>query len=211
MSRSYISTPSGILLDAELANIAGASVLRQSVESCPPRALIAANFTRPADVIAYAAGDAVTNSTSAPVAITLAGAGRYNGAGGEIKSAMLVDSAAQATKLDSELWVFGGAAAPTPDNDNTVFTPTDAELLNLIAIIVFKGATAANVFVGDATAGAGGNCVVLGSVGTLIFNLGIPYKCGAATTSLFGLLVARNAYTPVSAENFAFILQVEQE
>lgn len=161
---------------------------------------VAATVTRPADTNAYAAGDAVTNSTSAPVAITFANAARAVGGGGLIVGATLIDSASVATKGSFELWVFQGAAAPGPDNDNAVFTPTDAELANLVGVFPFTTA-----FIGDATVGAGGNAVYQGDV------VNRAFKCDVSTASLFGLLVVRNAYVPVSAEAFTLALQIVQD
>lgn len=162
--------------------------------------LITASFTRPNDTTAYAAGDAVTNSTSAPAALTFTSAADSNGGSGMIVGARLVDSAAQATKGQFELWVFAGAAAPTPDNDNAAFTPTDAELANIITVIPFT-----TPYTGDATAGAGGNCVYLADGVNAVF------KCDSGTPNLFGLVVVRNAYTPVAQEVFTCILQIVQD
>lgn len=211
MARSFVQVPtggSGPMMSAEQRTEAGQNVLRQTVESCPPRKLVSASVTRPADTTVYAAGDALTNSTSAPVVITLANSGRFNAGGGTIVAAWLLDSANQATKPDLELWIFN--ASPTPDNDNAVFTPSDSELATLVGIIEFRGVTKS--YVGDATAGAGGNVMIPGTqAGTAVPALSIPFVCGAALTALYGLFVVRNGYTPVSAEIFTVILSVEQE
>lgn len=158
---------------------------------------VSANFTRPANTTAYASGDAVTNSTSAPVIMTFDGVARANGGAGVVISAVLIDSASQATKGNFELWLFDTTV--TPDNDNAVFTPTDTECGTLIGVIQF-----ASPFVGDATAGAGGNCVYP------VNGLTIPFTCGGSSDDVFGLLVVRNAYTPVSAEVFTVRLTVIQ-
>lgn len=163
---------------------------------------VVATITRPNDALAYAAGDAVTNSTSAPVTTTFAGCARYLGGSGLIATATLIDSANQATKGVFELWLFNGNSAPAPDNDNAVFTPTDAELANLVGVIQFNTA-----FVGDATAGAGGNAVYHGVLPTFQ----IPFICGSAVKDLYGLLVVRNAYTPVNLEAFTIILNIIQD
>lgn len=211
MARGFVQVPtggSGPLMSAEQKTEAGQNVYRQTVEACPPRKIISASVTRPADTTAYAAGDALTNSTSAPVVLTLSGMGRFNAGGGLIVSANLLDSANQATKPDIELWIF--SVSPTPDNDNAAFTPTDTELGNLVGIIEFKGSTKS--YVGDATAGAGGNLMIPGTqAGTAVPTFTIPFVCAASQTSLFGLLVVRNAYTPVSAEIFTVMLAIEQE
>ena len=61
-------------------------------------------FTRPANTTAYAAGDVIADSTSAPTANELALATRKASGYALIKSATLIDSAAQATPGDFEAW-----------------------------------------------------------------------------------------------------------
>ena len=121
----------------------------------PNQKLIEASFTRPADVVAYASGDVYANSTTAPVIMTFAGAGRTAGAGGRILGATLIHGAAQTTKLSADLWLFDTTVVM--DNDNAPFTPTDAEADTVVAVVPFL--TAADWSVGDATAGIGGNVV----------------------------------------------------
>lgn len=157
-------------------------------------------LTRPNDTTAYTAGDAVTDSTSAPTAIVFANCARANGAGGHITGVTMLDSANQATDGQFELWLFSGTSAPTATNDNAAFTPTDANLANCIG--VFSLTTA---FAGDATAGAGGNLIYQSEQGSR------PFRCGASTTSLWGLLVVRNAYTPVAQEVFTITLGISAD
>lgn len=158
---------------------------------------ISTNFTRPADTNAYAAGDAVTNSTSAPSILTFDAVARANAGSGVIVGAVLIDSANQATKGQFELWLYDTSFSA--DNDNAAFTPSDGETETLIGVIEFNIPK-----VGDATSGAGGNCVYP------VPNLSIPYTCGGSSDDIFGLLVVRNAYTPVSAEKFTVRLFVVQ-
>lgn len=158
---------------------------------------VSSNFTRPADTTAYAAGDAVTNSTSSPSIITFNSVARANAGSGVIIGAVLIDSANQATKGQFELWLYDTSFSA--DNDNAAFTPSDGETETLIGVIPFL-----IPYVGDATSGAGGNCVY--PVG----NLSIPFTCGASVDDIFGLLVVRNAYTPVSGEKFTLRLFVVQ-
>lgn len=158
--------------------------------------VVSTSFTRPSDTTAYAAGDAVTNSTSAPVVMTFASCARYSGGGGVVTSVGMLDSANVATKGSFELWLF--TVAPTPDNDNAVFTPTDAELANCVGVFPLI-----TNYVGDATVGAGGNAVYESAEKLR------PFVCG--TTSLFGLLIVRNAYVPVSGEVFQLFLNILQD
>ena len=110
----------------------------------------------------------------------------------------MVDSANQATKGSFELWLFDTTF--TPDNDNTPFTPTDAEEATLVAVVPLTLS-----YVGDATAGAGGNAVYVGTI-----DRPLPFVTGASSRNLFGALVVRNVYTPVSAEVFTVRLFIEQ-
>lgn len=159
--------------------------------------LVSASVTRPDDTNAYTAGDVICNSTSAPVILTFPRAVVGSGESGIIAHAQLIDSASQATKLDAELWLFDTTVAM--DNDNAAFTPTDAELATCLGVIEFDGTTA---FVGDATVGADGNCIIQAS------NLAIPIRAVAAQNAIFGILVARNGYTPVASESFTIRLHV---
>jgi hypothetical protein len=161
---------------------------------------IQTDWTRPADTSIYAAGDAVTDSTSSPTTLTFTGCAKVNGGSGVIIAATMSDSFNQTTKGDFNLFIFD--TTYTADNDNAVFTPTDAELKTCRGVISFS---AGLNFVGDATSGSGGNLFYPGALARPI-----PFTCGAASTSLFGGLVARNAYTPGSAEVFTITLQIEQ-
>ena len=158
---------------------------------------VSASVTRPADTTTYAAGDVVTNSTTSPAVITFDAVARANAGNGIVIGAVMIDSANQSTKGQFELWLFDTSF--TPDNDNSAFTPTDAETETLIGIVQFN-----NWFSGDATAGAGGNAVCP------VQGLSIPFTCGASVDDIFGIIVVRNAYVPVSAEKFTVRLQVIQ-
>jgi hypothetical protein len=156
--------------------------------------VVSANFTRPGNTTQYTAGDAVTDSTSAPSQITFSGAARINGGSGVILAAIMVDSVNPGTKPQLELWLFDSSV--TPDNDNSAFTPTDAECGTLIGVIPFNA-----WYVGDSSS----NAVAP------VHGLSIPFKCGGGSASLFGLLVVRNAYTPSSAEVFTIRLSILQD
>lgn len=158
---------------------------------------VLATYTRPANTTAYASGDVVNNSTSAPTILTFDAVARANGGTGRVVGANLIDGSNQATKGIFELWLFDTTI--TMDNDNAVFTPTDAELQTLIGVIPFT-----IPYVGDATSGAGGNAVYVAN------GFSLPFKCGGGVDDIFGVLVVRNAYTPTSAGTFAVRLLIEQ-
>ena len=159
-------------------------------------ARVQASLTRPANATAYTAGDAV--SATGDGHLEFPGAVEVGRLSGSISNARLISGANQATKLDAELWLFRSDIADVADN--AAFAPTDAELLTLVGIIDFP---VADWKIGNATAGAGGNAVCE------VTSLGIAFK--AAESKIYGQLVARNGYTPVSGEVFSVELVITQD
>lgn len=151
---------------------------------------VEASFTRPADTTAYAAGDVISNSTSSPSVITFANVAAA-GLGGMITDVVVSDSAAQSTKLEAELWLFHTAPAAT--NDNSAFAISDAEADDVLCIVPL---------------GSGYGSVGGGNFVYHVRNLGCAFEAAGSGTDIYGVLVARNAYTPVSAEVFNFRLHV---
>lgn len=144
-----------------------------------------ASFTRPSNTTAYTAGDVV--STTAGAVMTFA-----SDAEGLVRAAVLIDSAAESTKPEFDLFLF--TVAPNAVADNSAFAPTDGEMLNCIGVVSFLAA--------DFKA-ASGNGMTQGVMSDMSYL--------AAGGNLYGVLVARNAYTPVSAEVFAVRLSIIQE
>lgn len=162
-------------------------------------------ITRPANAVAYAAGDVITNADNTHPQFgnnsSDDGAHRLSRAGvktGTVDSLVITSSANQSTKLDAELWLFSAEVADAADN--SPFAPTDAELVSLAGIIDIP---AADWKSGSAGAGAAGNaaCAVSG--------IGLRYT--AVKGVLYGVLVARNAYTPVASETFTVNLMVRED
>lgn len=153
--------------------------------------LIAANFTRPADTTAYASGDVLCNSTSAPVILTFARATNGELSSSMLMSATIISSANQPTKPDLRLWLFDTTV--TMDNDNAAFTPTDAEMRTLLQVVAFP---ASAWLAGDASSGAGGNAVCNAQA------LWLPINTVGGDNAIYGVLTAGAAYTPVSGERF---------
>ena len=159
---------------------------------------VSQSVTRPADTTAYAAGDVVDLASGA--GMTFAAASRSNDLDGYIVDALLIDSANQSTKGNFEFWLFNQALAAY-DNDNAAFTPTDADLANLVGVLEFNVA-----FEGEPTSGAGGNVIYHAEKSYL------PMRFKNDTDDdLNGVLVVRNAYTPVSAEIFTVVLKIDQD
>ena len=169
---------------------------------------ITASLTRPANITPYDAGDVIDATVAAGLTFPLAVRG--NGLGGIIRDAKLFDSANVTPAPDIELWLFSAAVAAF-DADNTPFTPTDADFFDtaegisdgIVGVIPFQTGDA---FVGDATAGAGGNLLIPATK----TSLPIEFVTAGNSRSLFGILVVRNAYIPVSAESFRVFLEIDQ-
>lgn len=149
---------------------------------------VSRSLTRPANTTTYAAGDVVGSL------LTFDGLPILQNEGGLIESAVFIDGAYVAVAPDLELFLFSATLSDL-DADNAPWTPTDAQLATLVGVIPFAGVT---FKIGDATAGVGGNqaCVVN--------SLGIAFKGDV----LYGVLVVRNAYVPVSGEVFTVVLSV---
>lgn len=150
--------------------------------------------TRPADVTAYAAGDVISESTSAGTVWTFPFA-RANGLGGILQDAALMQSVAQTLKLDADLYLFDTVIASNL-NDNAAFAPSDAEMKTLVTVVSFFGSLAK---------------VGSGNVSIEATSASRSMKCAAGTSSLFGVLVARNAYVPTSAEDITLRLKCIQD
>lgn len=152
---------------------------------------ISVDVTRPADVLAYAAGDAISNSTTAPTTggFTFTGAGRKSGGSGLITDVCVMTSNDPATRLSGEIFIFNQAV--TNINDNTAFAVSDTEIKTCIGVIPFSFFDAGN----------NGYAQMSG--------LNILYTCSGSADLRF-LLRARNAYTPASAEVITVVLKVLQ-
>lgn len=149
-----------------------------------------ATFTRPADTTAYASGDLAANSVTAgsvvPLTFNLA---RVTGRGGMIRRARLRKTGTGITNALFRLHLY--SASPTPANGDNGAWSTD-KALNYVGSIDF---TVDKAF----TDGASGNGVP--NVGTEIVFTADTY---------YGLLEARGAYTPISAEVFDISLELMQ-
>ena len=161
-------------------------------------AVTSARFTRPADTTAYAANDVVSNSDATTELLVFRNCVREPGGSGQLVSGIMFASTDAATNPNFDLLLFDTSAV-TVAADNAASTVTDTEVLNLVASITFDGTNAANV----STAGAN---LIIGATA-----IGQGFKCAPGSVDLYGLVVARAAYTPASAENFNFKLAISQD
>lgn len=157
-------------------------------------AVVTVAKTRPADTTAYASGDVIAESTSAGTIWTFPGVGREPGRGAFIDGVALITSVSQTLKLDAELFLFD--AAPAAQNDNVAFAPNDTEMEACIGVIELYGAYFKQ-----------------GSGNGVTAREGLAHRvvCSATATSIFGVLVARNAYVPASAEKLTLRLKLTQD
>jgi len=171
------------------------------------RLVAAAAFARPADVLAYASGDLVANSTTAGSVVPLAFAVARNARtapvdpatgpqaifSGAVRRARIAKSGTSVTSASFRLHLY--IAAPVPANgDNGVWlTNGAASYLGFMDVTVDKAMS-------DGAAGHGA-----ASIGP-----GILYQL-AAGGQLYGLLEARAAYTPANAEQFTVTLEIESD
>lgn len=160
---------------------------------------VSSSKTRPNNTTAYAAGDVINESTSVGTIITFTNTGRTEGNSGIITASQIIDSANQTTKPQLALWLFNNA--PTTVNDNAAFAPSDAELESgFIGVVNFS-----DLFVGNATSGAGGNYLLQTKNENLVF------ECVDGSRDIYGILQVLNAYTPVANEKFTVTLGLFQD
>lgn len=172
---------------------------------------LVAEMTRAANTTAYAVGD-VINGSAATTPITLSNAALRKGCGGVVVSVMLISSVAAGTPLQADLYLFDSSF--TIAADNAAFAPSDAQIKGLVAVVPIYH----QVTVGDLTnanapdteeAPADHNLSVNGVL--QVNDLQIAYKCASASETLYGVLVARNAYTPASAEVITLKLGITRD
>lgn len=142
---------------------------------------VSVDITRPADTTAYAANDALSDSTSAPTAggFTLSNICRKSGGSVLITDIIVTSSNDPATPLQGEIFLFNQSV--TNINDNAAFAVSDAEIKTCVGRVPFA----------------------LEDVGNNDFyhaqNLGILATASGSANLRF-LVRVKNAYTPASSE-----------
>jgi hypothetical protein len=165
----------------------------------PVSKIVTASYTRPADTTAYTAGDVLADSTSSATILTFANVARANGLGFLVDGVTVAYSGAPATKPDLELWLFDTSI--TMQQDNAIFNPADADVAKCLGVVPLSGSGA---IIASPLANSGN---MVQHIATIVKSR----AAAAATTSIFGVVVVRSAYTPTSAESFTFRLHVIQD
>lgn len=152
---------------------------------------IKVDVTRPADTTAYGAGEAISDSTSAPTSggFTIPNAARQSGGSAILMDVCVASPADPVTRLGGEIWLFDQAVTNPVDNGN--FVVSDSEIKNCIGVVPFSLYDAGNNNFAH------------------VSGLNILCTCVGSTDLRF-LIRTRNAYTPVSAEVFSFAFKFMQ-
>lgn len=149
-------------------------------------------ITRPANATQYTATDAV--STTAGAVLTFAGVASHVKMGGRITGLCVHKTKQDETAADFDLALFDTTFTAGSIADNAAIALTDAEWQTCVGFVAMEAADWRNV--------------VTGSVWHKT-NLDWPFQCAANSTSLFGCVIARGAYTPASGEVFTIRLSGE--
>ncbi len=168
--------------EAHLGSVGGAGVS------------VTATFTRPADATAYAALDAVSNSTSAPAVLTFTGAARVTGGSGYIAKAQLLTDLKTDVKA-YRLHLFN--AAPTAINDNSPYLQLYANAAARVGTIDFPPLATEDPT--NSTAAGGQNTQT---------GLPLVFVC-AADANLYGILETLSAGTPASGQSYTIKLGID--
>lgn len=150
-------------------------------------------ITRPANTTQYADGDGVSTATTGTI-LTFAGVGVGTKLGGKITGVTMHKTDQDTTSAAFDLYLFDTTVAGAGFEDNVAIAITDAEWQTGVGFVAFVAADWRNVVTGD------------------IYNktnLELGYQCASSDTSLYGVLVARDTYTPASAEVFTIRLTGE--
>ncbi len=158
-------------------------------------------LTRPADTTAYAALDAISDSTSAPtVVFTFTNLIRLPGGSGYITKARLRSNNKLNTGLQFKLHLF--SSAPTAINDNSPYLLLDANAAISLGTINFPA-----TWTEDTTNSTG--VASVGVIGDGSSNIPLPIVAGSASRIIYGLLETLTAFTPISGQTFFIELTLD--
>lgn len=153
-----------------------------------------ATITRPSGTPTYAINSVISNSASAPVVMTFAGVGRIaQGSVSLTKARFTTDQSANTTQF--RLWLFN--AAPTAINDTSPFTVLYADADKRIGYIDFPAC---------ATEGSGSDCAY-----AMWKDIPIDFRCASASTTIYGILETKTAFTAAAGQNFHIALVFRQQ
>ena len=149
------------------------------------------SLTRQDNTTAYAAGDIICAMAgdplaSVPLVFTVA---RANGGTGQILRAVCMSPTVDAGLDNILLYLF--TAAPTMANDNAAFATA---LTNCVGVIELELQAA----------------IASGTIWQSEAGVQFAYACGAAVTTLWGVAVAGDGWTPTAEQVLEFRLHVDR-
>lgn len=144
------------------------------------------SFTRPTDTNAYAIGDCISNSTSAPVPFELSIPELTSGTGSiEIRKIAVISSVKQSTLPLINVYLSPTTFTSTNDNDALSIADSNQENGGTWALCDLQNYTAVN-----------SRCAYSGAALPLVLE---------GQKKLYGVLQAANAYTPANGEKFTIV------
>lgn len=171
--------------------------MSQTIEAAPAQIQTPqSSFTRPANTTAYASGNLVANSTTAALVVPLAFDVSPCNARGKVRRARIAKSGTTVTNAQFRLHLYSVTPATIANGDGGAWSTSTSGYLGSLSL----GAAMARAFTD------GAEDIATPDAGVEI-NFNAPNN---DPTFLYGLLEARAAYTPVSAEVFTVTLEIAQ-
>jgi hypothetical protein len=151
-------------------------------------------LTRPNDVLAYAIGDIIADSTTVPTMLKFTDASLTSFGSGYITKARV--STNQSANVGTyRLWLFETDAPAALAGDNTILSVRYADNVKRAGYIDIPAL---------ATEGAGSDAAF-----AVVSNLRLPYTTDMSKT-LYGLLQAKAVFTPAALQKFYIELTADQ-
>lgn len=150
------------------------------------------SFTRPSDTTAYTSGDLVANSTTAASVVPMSW--NLGGSGGRLLGVALENNRTTITNGTFSIHFYGTspvATAPTA-GDNGAIATVQAKGLGILALTILV------------TSNDVGRTIIHAGETGFVYPWALPYPI------VYGLIEAKAAYTPASAEVFTCELFVEK-
>jgi len=153
-----------------------------------------ASFTRPANTTPYSGSDCVCNSASAPALLEFS-LGESISSKGYITNAKIAKSSKTTAAALFRLYLYNKEITPVNDNAEFPLRFDDADAL--LGFIDFE----------LTTEGSASDCAA-----DIITNINLRFanNTGEMLKKIYGVLVAKDTYTPASAEEFIIDLTVER-
>ncbi|MGB3203656.1 MAG: hypothetical protein WBB28_01570 [Crinalium sp.] len=175
----------------EHISFTASKLLKLVTERGKPKTISVA-FNRPANTLAYSTGQAIYPPAPVQPSATPVNGLKFAGVGGEeqkeslILAAKLIDYAGGSPPLEADLLLFS-EPLENPPVDGAPFQPTTQDMDSFVEILSFTSSTATSA----------------GS--TMIYKIIPNTSVGTSESSvdLYGVLVAKNDYTPSSAGKFS--------